>query len=368
MAATEHYDAVIIGGGPAGSSTAQGLTDAGMRVLVLDKSPFPRDKVCAGWITPEVVMLAELDLEEYRQGRTLQPIRRFRTGMLGEEMLTTDYGDTVSYGIRRSEFDHYLLQRSGAELRLGEPLAEARRNNGDWLINDTIRTPLLIGAGGHACPVARMLNPQSKHRGEVVVAQEVEFPLNPVQSERCQVRHDTPELYFLPELDGYGWCFRKGNYLNIGLGRTHNQQLGAYVEWFRRFLIEKGRVPEDIPENFHGHAYRLATGHSARKVVGDGVMLVGDAVGLAYPHSGEGIRTAVESGMLAAEAAIDANGDYRLDSINAYAKDLDAYYRDRGETSLPIPQALRNFFAHLLLSNRYLTRHVLLDNWFLHPD
>ena len=367
MARREYYDAVIVGGGPAGSSTAGALVDAGLKVLLLDKSPFPRDKVCAGWITPQVVELAELDLKDYQHGRTLQPIRRFRTGMLGETMLTTAYDNIVSYGILRREFDHYLLQRSGAELHLGEPLGEVERDDNEWLINNNIATPLLIGAGGHACPVARMLNLQAKNRGEVVVAQEVEFPLNAAQSERCQVQGDTPELYFLPELDGYGWCFRKGNYINIGLGRTHNRQLGAYVEWFRRYLIEQGRVPEDIPENFHGHAYRLATGHAKRKIIDDGVMLAGDAVGLAYPHSGEGIRTAIESGILAAEAAIGAQGDYRGENLKNYETKLNARYSSDGEEQKLLPQSVRHFFAHLLLSNRFLTRRIVLDNWFLHP-
>lgn len=376
MDGSENYDAVIIGGGPAGSSTARSLSGAGFRVLVLDKSVFPRDKVCAGWITPSVVTLAELDLEQYRQGRTLQPLRRFRTGMLGEEMLTTHYNEVISYGILRSEFDNYLLRRSGAELQLGEPLGQIQRDGKAWLVNGTIHTPLLIGAGGHACPLARRLNPlasitnrnSNNTPGAVVVAQEAEFALNPSQLVRCQVERDTPELYFLPELDGYGWCVRKGDYLNIGLGRTHNQKLSAYVEWFRSYLIEQGRVPADIPTAFRGHAYRLANGLASRQVVDDGVMLVGDAVGLAYPQSGEGIRTAIESGRLAARTAIEAKGDYRQENLQVYEQQLsDHYGRHATEAQPHLPQAMRHFLAHLLLSNRYLTRHILLNNWFLHP-
>ncbi len=367
MKSAEQFDAVIIGGGPAGSSCARTLSTGGLKVLVMDKSKFPRDKVCAGWITPPVVNLAELDLQEYQQGRTLQPIRRFRTGMLGEKMLTTQYDEIISYGILRSEFDHYLLQRSGAELYLGEPLGEIRRNESTWLINGTFQTPLVIGAGGHACPVARRLNPVSGNKGEVVVAQEAEFPLNAEQRKRCRVQNDTPELYFLPELDGYGWCVRKGDYINVGLGRTHNQKLGAYVEWFRRYLIEQGRLPEDIPENFRGHAYRLANGLATRQVVDDGTMLIGDAAGLAYPHTGEGIRTAIESGIMAALTALDANGDYNKESLQAYAKQLHSHYSRPTEAPPHIPEAVRHFFAHLLLTNRFLTRRILLDNWFLHP-
>lgn len=377
MIGTEWFDAVIIGGGPAGSSCARTLSGAGLRVLVLDRSTFPRNKVCAGWITPTVVTLAEIDLQQYRQGRTLQPIRRFRTGMLGEKMLTTHYNDVISYGILRSEFDNYLLRRSGAELRLGTQVGELEREGAEWLINGAIRTPLLIGAGGHGCPVARRLNPLGKidtnnsngHTGEVVVAQEVEFALNASQHARCQVERDTPELYFLPELDGYGWCVRKGDYLNIGLGRTHNQKLGAYVDWFRSYLIEQGRVPADIPATFSGHAYRLASGLATRQVVDDGVMLAGDAAGLAYPQSGEGIRTAIESGILAARTALAAKGDFQRENLQVYARQLHGnYYRSGSETPSRLPRPMRHFLAHLLLSNRYLTRHILLDNWFLHPD
>lgn len=369
MNGSERFDAVIIGGGPAGSSCARTLRGAGFRVLVLDKSQFPRNKVCAGWITPSVVTLTELDLQHYRKGRTLQPIRRFRTGMLGEKMLTTHYDDIVSYGILRSEFDHYLLKQSGAELRLGEPLGEIRRDGTEWLVNGTVRAPLLIGAGGHACPVARHLNPSSGNSGEVVVAQEAEFPLSPGQRNQCRVESDTPELYFLPELDGYGWCVRKGNYLNIGLGRTHNQKLSTYVDWFFRYLVAQGRIPGDVTATFHGHAYRLANGLAKRRVVDDGVMLVGDAVGLAYPQSGEGIRTAIESGVAAANTAIASKGDYSMTNLQEYAKHLHAHYAQRHAKDSPqLPRTVRDLLARLLLSNHYLTRRILLNNWFLHPD
>lgn len=365
MATTEYYDAVIVGGGPAGSSSARVLKDAGMKVLVMDKSTFPRHKVCAGWITPEVVDLTGLDTEEYGQDHTLQPIRNFRTGLLGRELLTTNYDDIVSYGILRSEFDHYLLQRSGATLRLGEAAGTFRRHNTDWKINGNIITPLLLGTGGHACPVARMLNRRKKDKGEVVVAQEVEFELSQEQETSCRIQSDTPELFFLPELDGYGWCFRKGNHVNIGLGRTDNKQLNNYVERFRQFLIQQGKLPENIPEHFHGHAYRLASSRTSRKVVDHGVLLAGDAVGLAYPQSGEGIRSAIESGMLAADTAIEAHEDYRCENMSYYAKDLDEYYNTHGG-AMPIPHSVRYFFAKLMLSSRYLTRRLVLDSWFLH--
>src|SRR4051794_10908587 len=112
-------DVLIVGGGPAGSTCAWRLRRAGVDVLVLDAARFPRDKVCAGWITPQVVDELELDLAEYRQRRTLQEITGFRTGVVGGKRDTAiTYGRPVSYAIRRCEFDHYLLGRSGARLEL----------------------------------------------------------------------------------------------------------------------------------------------------------------------------------------------------------------------------------------------------------
>ena len=71
--------------------------------------------------------------------------------------LNTRYDNAVSFGIRRIEFDHYLLQRAGARIELGQPVTSLEKRDGQWIVNETITTPLLIGAGGHFCPVARYL-------------------------------------------------------------------------------------------------------------------------------------------------------------------------------------------------------------------
>jgi len=74
----EAFDVLIVGGGPAGSSCAWKLRQAGVRTVLIDKKNFPRDKPCAGWITPQVVQALQLDIEEYKQNRTWQPIFGFR--------------------------------------------------------------------------------------------------------------------------------------------------------------------------------------------------------------------------------------------------------------------------------------------------
>jgi menaquinone-9 beta-reductase len=363
----ESCEALIIGGGPAGSSCAWQLRRHGMDVMVMDKANFPRDKVCAGWITPAVVQALHLDTEAYARQHVLQPITAFRTGLIEGSELETHYPSTVSYGIRRCELDNYLLQRSGGRLHLGEPLKSLQRDGKQWIVNNAISTPLVIGAGGHFCPVARFAGAKLGADEPAVAAKEIEFEMSPAQRENCRVQGDTPELYFCRDLKGYGWCFRKGNHLNIGLGREGSHLLSEQLKDFCSFLKQRGRIPQDIPDNFHGHAY-LLYGHAVRKQFDDGMLIVGDAAGLAYPQSGEGIRPAVESGLLAATTVLEAKGDYRREQLHEYSNRLTARFGPKVATSGAGPAFLRNFLAGILLDNKWFTRHVVLDRWFLHAD
>src|ERR1700733_13323949 len=81
-------DALIVGGGPAGSSCAWRLGEAGLDGIGVDASTFPRDKVCAGWITPQVVAAVRLDTLTYASGRTWQPFTGLRLGLIGRDTET----------------------------------------------------------------------------------------------------------------------------------------------------------------------------------------------------------------------------------------------------------------------------------------
>lgn len=363
-------EVLIVGGGPAGSTLARVLRRAGKSVAVMDKAEFPRDKVCAGWVTPAVFEELEIDREDYAQGRVLQAIRGFRTGRIGQRQVQSDFsGEPASYGIRRYEFDHYLLQRSGAELLLGQAFETMRREPHGWLVNDTVRARLVVGAGGHFCPVARFAG--ARGPGELAVAaQEIEFEMNSRQRAECPVDGDLPELYFAPDLKGYGWVFRKGDYLNIGLGREDKHRLSAHVEAFRDYLAGAGRIPRDLPGKFKGHAYLLYP-HACRPPVADGIVLIGDAAGLAYVQSGEGIRPAVESALLAAGVILDCGGDYTAQRLAPYADALEARFGKRGNrpagNGKMMAQA-RQTLAGWLLKSRWFSRNFLIRRWFLHQQ
>lgn len=87
---------------------------------------------------------------------------------------------------------------------------------------------MLIGAGGNFCPVARSIGVRRGSPTRLVFAQEVEFWLTGSEIDRLAVSADRPELYFCKDMRGYGWCFRKHDFLNVGLGRTDQTGLSRY--------------------------------------------------------------------------------------------------------------------------------------------
>jgi geranylgeranyl reductase family protein len=352
-------DALVVGGGPAGSTCARALKRAGWDVVLADRARFPRDKVCAGWLTPEVFPLLDLEPSEYRaSGATLQEIVGFRTGVLGASLIETHYDRVVSYAIRRCEFDTFLVRRAGVRLLEKTAVTTLRRRAGLWTINDTIETPLLIGAGGHFCPVARHLR-GADPADPPVVAKEAEFEL---RAGKTEAEHN-PELFFCRDFEGYGWSVRKGNYLNVGIGRRTSVDFNRHVAEFVTFLERRHTVTPGSPIRWRGHAY-LASGVGARRVHGDGLVLTGDAAGLAYPASGEGIKPAIESGRLAAETIIAGRGRVDAEALAPYSDAVRKRHPPAPRRSAVMRAAVAAAGRALLLSPGF-TRHMVLDRWFL---
>jgi flavin-dependent dehydrogenase len=365
----ERVNVLIVGGGPAGSTLAWLLVHRGVDVMVMDQRRFPRDKPCAGWITPTVLRLLELDTADYARRHVLQPIHRFRVGMIGgREVLTRRSNDPLSWGILRREFDHYLLRRSRALLRAGSPVRELRREGGEGVVNDQIRASLLVGAGGHFCPVARTIGARTGQE-RVVLAQEVEFEPQESELEAIRAEEGVPELLFCRDLKGYGWVFRKGRHLNVGLGREDPEDLGRHVREFVAECSARRRIPQRMPPRLRGHAYALYQG-PPRRLTDDGVLLIGDAAGLADARSGEGIAPAIESAVMAAEVVTAAEGEYGGQRLAPYAERLTARFGPgaaggAGLASL-LPARLRRAVAGTLLATEWFARRVVCERWFLH--
>jgi flavin-dependent dehydrogenase len=366
------YDAIIVGGGPAGSTFARQMVRAGGRPVILDREHFPRVKLCAGWITPPVLDAVELDRGEYERNHTLQEFRGFNIWRLGGREVLAEYDRPISYGIVRSEFDDYLLRRSGAEIREGVEVSAVRREGRDLVVNDRWCAPLLIGAGGHFCPVARFLGVSARHE-KCLVTLELERRLMSEEMAGYRVEPEHPELAYFDDFRGYGWCFRKGGFMNIGVGRTQPENLKEYLISFLQRLLEKGKIPEDTSftaADFRGHAYKL---HfvTPRPYLDDGVILIGDSAGLTYNFSGEGIRPAVESARLAVDVVGAAGGDYSRDRLEPYRALLYSRFGRpvtgwRSRALEALPSFWFRWAGRVVLGVPRWARGVAIDRMFLH--
>ncbi len=305
-------DAIVVGGGPAGSTCAWKLRQAGLDVIVLDRAAFPRLKLCAGWVTPKVLSDLELAPGDYPHSLLTFETLRLHWGPISIRHASRQHS------IRRYQFDHFLLQRSGAEVHT-HAVREICFEGGDYLIDGRYRAKYLVGAGGTACPVYRNLfreqNPRDNGLQAATLEQEFEYDW---QEADCHL------WFFADGLPGYAWYVPKADgHLNVGLGGMASQlnrggkKLRDHWARFTRRLEKKGlvRFADSQPK---GYSYYLR-GRVEHVRIGN-AFLAGDAAGLATRDMCEGIGPAVASGLLAARAI--ANGeDYSLDGIGARSGD-----------------------------------------------
>ncbi|MGH8277891.1 MAG: NAD(P)/FAD-dependent oxidoreductase, partial [Steroidobacteraceae bacterium] len=200
-------DVLIVGGGPAGSAAAWQLRRAGADVLVLDRERFPRLKLCAGWITPEVVRELDLDLTAYPHRLLTFPRLRVHIGRLHLPI------PCVQYSIRRFEFDAWLLQRCGAPVEQHN-VRDISAAAGGYVLDGAYRCRYLIGAGGTRCPVYRAvfkeLNPRAHELQIVTLEHEIEYDW---KDPDCHL------WFFERGLPGYSWYVPKEDgWLNVGVG------------------------------------------------------------------------------------------------------------------------------------------------------
>jgi flavin-dependent dehydrogenase len=298
-------DVLIVGGGPAGSTAAWQLRLAGADVLVLDRERFPRLKLCAGWITPEVVRELELDLASYPHRLLTFPRLRVHVGRLHLPVAC------VQHSIRRVEWDAWLLERSGAEV-VQHNVRHIVPDGDGYLIDDAFRCRFLVGAGGTRCPVYRELfrelNPRASELQIVTLEQEIRYDW---QDSDCHL------WFFDHGLPGYSWYVPKEQgWLNVGLGgiaermKKGGQDLRAHWAHLAAQL-ERGLAP-GAHYDPGGYSYYL---RGRVEVVRRGnAFITGDAAGLATRDLGEGIGPAVRSGLRAARAIV-AGEPYGLEDV-----------------------------------------------------
>jgi flavin-dependent dehydrogenase len=292
-------EVIVVGGGPAGSSAAWELVRRGRDCLVLDREVFPREKLCAGWITPEVVRDLEFEPAEYPHRFLTFEVLNIHVKGLRLPLRSPQHS------IRRFEFDRWLLERSGAEV-LQHNVRRIQPDGDGYLIDGQFRCRYLVGAGGTRCPVYRDLFRAVEPRPKALqaVTLELEFPF--------QWRDPDCHLWFLTDgLPGYAWYVPKADgYLNVGVGGMAEKLKSRGDEIHRHWqrLIGRllaARLIDAAPERPSGYSY-FVRGGTERPRLGN-AFVAGDSAGLATRDLCEGIGPAVRSGLRAARSIIDGS-------------------------------------------------------------
>ena len=288
---------IIVGGGPAGATCARLLRQQGVDCIILDKQEFPRDKLCAGWITPQVLRDVQLKPAHYPGSLTIFPELYFHFPKFQLRL------PTEQFAIRRIEFDHWLLQRSGAPV-YRHNVRHIQKEGALFRIDDQFQCSILIGAGGTACPVYRTFFQDSNPRipTRQITSLEQELKLSAADN-RCRL------WFFENDLPGYSWYVPKaGGWLNIGIGakaailRQRGETIQEHWKVFQQKLIKMGLLDGDPPTPPKGHVYYVRQRIKTVRI--DNAFILGDAAGLATLDMGEGIRPAVRSGIMAAKSII----------------------------------------------------------------
>jgi geranylgeranyl reductase family protein len=297
------FDVAVVGAGPAGSTAAYRLADAGARVLLVDKAAFPRDKPCGGGVTGRAARLLPFALDPVVEDvvDTLECSLGYRARFRRRARAP------LAYMTQRRRLDHFLVEKAaeaGADVRDGVEVSEIRA---DGLVVDgeEIRARLVLGADGCNGASARALG----LGGEIVhgVALEANFPHEP-RFARTMV------LDIRVLRGGYGWIFPKGDHVNLGVGGDADEgpQLRSHLQ---RLCEEHGF---DLADARDLRGYRLPMRRAGTRLARGGAAVIGDAAGLVDPFSGDGMYEAFLSSALVAEAALDVLAG-RAEGLEPYA-------------------------------------------------
>jgi len=351
------YDVIVAGGGPAGASAAFYLSRAGLKVALIDKCIFPRDKVCGDFVGPlALVELNKLGITEKPEYKKSNIIRFANVHLNGKSIISRAIPrvkDLPSYGraIPRRVLDNLLFnaaEEAGAAGWQGYTVT-GFKNTPDFVEvslmkqnrETHVRAKLLIGADGSNSIVSQQIRGKTDTAHRIISVrayfQDVEGP------------EDEANLFFSEDsFPGYFWLFPTGNgTANVGIGMLRDT-MPSYrdsLSGLLRLLIEKDAALHKRMKSakLSGKilGWPLATYDPKLPLVSDRVLLAGDAAGLINPLNGEGIQYALLSGRIAAEFAIQQI-ETRL------SKSILEGYSARIEHELRYDMALSNVIVQLI--------------------
>jgi geranylgeranyl reductase family protein len=308
----ERFDAVVVGAGPAGSTSAYRLARAGARVLLLDRARFPRDKPCGGGVTLRALRQLPFAIDPVVE----QTVDRMELRLAYRSRFERGGSRPLVLMTQRRRLDAFLAERAadaGADFRDGVKVAALEPDEGGATVRfggGAARADVVVGADGANGIVARTLDLDRSYTHGV--AYEGNVPYEAISPAGRYERRAAIELGIIP--GGYGWVFPKGDHVNVGVGGWLSE--GPKLRDHLKRLCVEHRIDDADVSELRGH--RLPLRRAGAHPVAGRVLVVGDAAGLVDPLTGDGMFEAFVSSRLAADATLDLLGG-RADSLEPYA-------------------------------------------------
>lgn len=308
-----HYDALIIGAGPAGCTAARVLVQAGFKVLLIEKERIPREKACAGLLSPQAVELIENNFDAIPSGCLSLPHEALGIRLLFEDESSYDLPFSApGLSVSRSRLDAFLSRKSGAELREGYRVSDlsvqdfsvrAELEGGKG--SESVEATYLIGADGADSTALRCLRPEFYR---VYAAPHLQTTSLVLAGGRAEWDPRWMGLILMKGGKGMHRLFIKEGLIGLAIGHAGRgnwrDELASLLAFLRHTIaldVEDEAVTSSAYCNLMGAGgnYNLGSG---------GALLAGEAAGLLDPW-GLGIRLALESGRIAAESLIESLGE-----------------------------------------------------------
>ncbi len=303
---TTDADVIIAGAGPAGSIAAYELASRGISVLILEKTRFPRYKVCGAGLTHKILQEIPFDVSEVFE-RTVNTII-FSSGF--RDVFSRVSAEPLIYCTMRDKLDAVLLDKAvaaGARVLFGEK-ADGVRQEKDFTEvltrSGSYRSRTVIGADGASSAIGRSVG----LRDNIMTGLAWEAELT-VDAKSLEAFSTTIFLDWGAFPGGYGWMFPKTDHFSIGVGGPASLSK-AMMDYYNKFIeyLEIGNRIDSAPFGISVHETRslkswpIPVRVRTSRFHLDRVLVAGDAGGLTDPLTGEGIYYAVRSGKLAADA------------------------------------------------------------------